>query len=93
MDRLRLEKALVDNLLFLEERRSSLYGARKVRFDPESQYADFDRMLKREMAYCRYDVREQAGGCRISVRGEACELMAWHERFPPLPGSPAGRNP
>lgn len=89
MDRLRLEKALENNRAFLAERQPILYGARKIRFDLESRYADFDGMLKREIVYCRYDVREQVGGCVLSEHGEACELQAWHDPLPPLPGSTA----
>lgn len=82
MDLHTLRRTLDRSRDFLRSRQAILYGDRPVRFEPATPYADFDRMLKREVVYMQFDVLERLAEGRLKIARSACELTVLHGILP-----------
>lgn len=82
------ERVLAASRDFLNSRKAVLYGNLAVRFEVASSYADFDRMLKREMAYLKFDVLERLAEVEVTAGHDAFELKVFHRPLPVPPGAP-----
>ncbi|GEM_PF-4668737 len=67
MDDYHLEKTIANARNFLAGHKIPWYHDRKIRFDLDSHYTDFDGMLKREVVHCKFNVIEIACQCRITI--------------------------
>lgn len=85
-----LEKRLMNCRAALFARRGPLYGNRNIFFQLEKSYQGYDGMLKRDMLYARYGVREVVAEARAAFAGQAATLEVWrHPGFDPAAGGPA----
>src|SRR5687768_2239086 len=82
MDLPTLRRTVTRSRDFLRARQAILYGDRPVRFEPATPYADFDRMLKREIVFMKFDVLERLAEGRLKVAQSAFELTVLHGSLP-----------
>jgi hypothetical protein len=78
MEKMLLEKIFARNQSFFKARSPRLYGNKTVRLKLESHYTGFEGMLKREIAYCKYEVWERVCECRSVVTDLAFETRIAH---------------
>lgn len=78
MDKATLERIFAHNQAFLKARAPQLYGKKAIRFQLMSHYTGYEGMLKREIAYCKYEVWERVCECRTVVTGFAFESRIAH---------------
>lgn len=72
---------------FLDDRRKRLYPGRDVHFELDSQYCDYDPMVKRRMTCCTYKVHQRILELSCTLRAETFTLQCMRDDSGTLAGS------